>query len=109
MTDDTSLAALLGEAPTSTDPRFRVDVLARVKARAARRSAWRRGVLRVAGFTAAGLLAALVQSASVDAGAWAPLLISAGALATAGSFALMVISGPRAALTHALSAFGFAR
>lgn len=105
MSDDLSLAALLGEAPTTPDPAFRFDVLARVSARAARREAWTRGVMQVAAFTALGMLLALVQYASVSAGAWMPILSVAGALAVSAVFALVVIQGPKAALARARTVF----
>lgn len=105
MSDDLSLAALLGEAPKIPDPGFRFDVLARVSARAARREAWTRGLMQVAAFTAVGLLVALVQFASVSAGAWTPVLSAAGALAVSAVFALVVIQGPKAALARVRMVF----
>jgi len=84
MSDDLSLAALLGEAPKTPDPGFRFDVLARVSARAARREAWTRGLMQVAAFTAVGLLAALVQFASVSSGAWIPVLSGVGRVCARG-------------------------
>ncbi|HVK79607.1 MAG TPA: hypothetical protein VM915_03255 [Verrucomicrobiae bacterium] len=108
MSDDLSLAALLGEAPKTPDPGFRFDVLARVSARAARREAWTRGLMQVAAFTAVGLLVALVQFGSVSSGAWTPVLSVAGALAASGVFALVVIQGPKAALARARTVFGAA-
>lgn len=106
MSDDLSLAALLGEAPKTPDPGFRFDVLARVSERAAKREAWTRGLMQVATFTAVGLLLALVQVASVSAGAWTPVLSAGGALAVSGVFALVVILGPKAALARARAVFG---
>ena len=105
MHDDLSLAALLGEAPKTPDPGFRLDVFARVNERARRRAAYGRAMLQVATFTAIGLVLALVQWASADAGAWLPMLGAAGALAAAGVFALAVIEGPKAALMRASSVF----
>jgi peptidoglycan/LPS O-acetylase OafA/YrhL len=106
MSDDLSLAALLGEAPKTPDPGFRFNVLARVSQRAARREAWTRGLMQVAAFTAMGLLLALVQYASVSAGAWIPVLSVAGALSASAVFALVVIQGPKAALARARTVFG---
>lgn len=103
MHDDLSLAALLGEAPKTPDPGFRLDVFARVTENARRRAAHGRAMLQVAAFTAIGLVLALVQTASMDAGAWMPLLGVAGALAATGVFALAVIEGPKAALARATS------
>ena len=108
MHDDATLAALLGDAPAGSDPRFRLDVFARVFARARRRAARQRALLQLAAFTAAGLMLALVQNASVDAQAWAPFLGAAGALAVSGAFALAAIEGPKAALARAGSAFRLA-
>jgi hypothetical protein len=101
MHDDLSIAALLGEAPKTPDPGFRVDVFARMSERVQRRAAYARAMLHVAAFTAAGIVLALVQSASVDAGAWMQMLGVAGALLGAGVFALAVIEGPKAALARA--------
>lgn len=100
MHDDLSLAGLLGQAPNTPDPGFRLDVFARVTARDQRRAAFGRAMLQVAAFTAIGLVLALVQNASVDAGAWAPMLGAVGALVVSGLFALVVIQGPKAALAR---------
>lgn len=105
MHDDLSLAALLGEPPKTPDPGFRLDVFARVSENARRRAAHGRAMQQVAAFTAVGLVLALVQSASADAGAWLPLLGSLGALAAAGVFAVTMIQGPKAALARASSVF----
>ena len=98
MHDDLSLAALLGEAPKTPDPGFRFDVFARVSERRRRRAALERGALQVAAFTAIGLVLALIQFASAETGAWAPMLGAAGALAVSGAVAFTLIKGPRAAL-----------
>lgn len=100
MHDDRALAALLGEAPKTPDPGFRIDVFARMSERAQRRAAHARAALHVAAFTALGILLALVQSASAHAGAWMPMLAAAGALLVSGVFALAVIEGPKAALAR---------
>lgn len=101
MHDDRALAALLGEPPTTPDPGFRLDVFARVTERAQRRAAHGRAMQQVAMFTAIGVVLALVQNASADAGAWTPLLGVTGALAVAGVFALTLIQGPKAVLARA--------
>jgi hypothetical protein len=103
--DDISLAALMGEAPATPDPAFRLDVFARVSARRRRRAAAERAVLQIAGFTAVGLLLALIQSAGIQAHALAPVLGVAGALAAVGAFAFTVIAGPKAALARVRAAF----
>jgi hypothetical protein len=101
MHDDRSLAALMGAAPQTPDPSFRLEVFARVAARAQRRAALKRAVLQLVVFTALGIMVALVQSAGADAGAWTPVLAAAGALAVAGAFAVTVITGPKAAISRA--------
>jgi hypothetical protein len=100
MHDDRALAALLGEAPERPDPGFRLDVFARVAARARRRAALWRAAQQVAAFTAIGLLLALIHSASAEVGAWTPILVAIGALAVSALFALVVIEGPKAALAR---------
>jgi hypothetical protein len=108
MHDDLSLAALLGEAPPALDPGFRIDVFVRAAARARRRAARARAMQQIAAFTAIGLIAALVQNASVLSGAWTPMLGATGALAVSGVFALVVIEGPKAALARSTSMFRLA-
>ena len=103
MSDDLSLAALLGQVPKTPDPVFRFDVFARMAAR--ERAAPRARHAAVAAFTALGLVLAIIQPASADAGAWAPLLGAAGALAVSGAFAFALIAGPKAALARAASVF----
>jgi len=98
--DDLALAALLGEAPRTPDPGFRLDVFARMTARAHKRAAVERALLQVAAFTALGLVVGLVQFASMEAHALLPVLGVAGALALACAFALAVIAGPKAALAR---------
>jgi hypothetical protein len=96
--NDRELADLLGEAPASPDPAFRLDVLARTAARARKRVVRRRAVHYVAAFTALGLAVPALRSLGLTAGDVQPLLLSAGAILLAYVFALLSIEGPAAVL-----------
>ncbi len=100
MHDDRALAAMLGEAPNSVDPSFRLEVFAHISTRAGRRAARGRAMLHIAAFTAVGLVLAVVHNAGIDADAWTALITAACALGGAGAFALVTIRGPRAVLAR---------
>ena len=96
--NDRELAGLLGEAPTSPDPAFKLDVLTRATLRARKRAARRRAVVYIAGFSALGLAVPALRSLGLTMGDVQPLLLSAGAILLAYVFALLSIEGPAAAL-----------
>lgn len=93
--NDRELANLLGEAPASLDPAFRLDVLARAGLRSRKRAARRRAVVYVALCSALGLAVPAARAVAIDL---QPLFLSAGALLLAYVFALLTIQGPAAAL-----------
>jgi len=97
MSDDLELAALLGEAPRTSDPGFRLDVLARTAKRARRRASRRRAARRVAHSTLVGAVFPVFQAFGVSA---AQLLLAAGVLGFTYVLALLTIDGPRGALAR---------
>ena len=100
MSDDSMLADLLGEAPASPDPGFRFDVFARVAERARRRAGMRRAATTVAVFAAIGAVFPLAAAAGITLEDVRPVLLLAGALASAYLLALVGIEGPRGALAR---------
>lgn len=78
--NDNELADLLGEAPRTPDPGFRLDVLARMTHRAQRRAALRRGAKVFALFTLIGLAVPVAQGLGFTASDAQPLLAAGGLL-----------------------------
>ncbi|MBY0562573.1 MAG: hypothetical protein K2P58_00200 [Hyphomonadaceae bacterium] len=100
MTNDITLAALLGEAPKTPDPGFRIDVLARVALKRKRRAAAIRGLKLIAAFTGVGLIAPLAGAFGMTAADVQPLLASAGAIVAGYLVALLATQGPAATLAR---------
>jgi hypothetical protein len=95
MTDDLELAELLGEAPRAPDPGFRIDVLARVAARARRRAALERAWKQIVAFTLIGAAFPAAQAFGVTWQTVQPLVLVGAVLATAYVLAALTIEGPR--------------
>lgn len=108
MHDDLAMAEMLGQAPRTPDPAFRVEVFARIARRASRRAALRRGALQLAACTGLGLAALVAQAAGMNAEHIAPMLGAAAALAFAGLCAATLIEGPRAVLARSRAALRLA-
>jgi hypothetical protein len=100
MTDDLELAGLLGEAPRTPDPSFRIDVLARVAARARRRAAFDRAWKQVLAFTLIGLAFPVAQAFGLTWQAAQPLILAGAVLVCAYLFAALTIQGPRPLLAR---------
>lgn len=104
MTDDRTLADLLGVAPASPDPGFRMDVLALVTQRRRRRRAMRHAV-RVAGvFAAVGLAFPAAAAAGVTVADAQSVLAAFAAMGLAYFAALLSIAGPKAVLARSYAA-----
>lgn len=93
---DDDLAELLGAAPHTSDPGFRIGVLARAATRKRRRQAAVRAARSMALFGAVGLAFPLAQAAGLTWDDAAPLAAAAGALLAAYAVAVATIDGPRA-------------
>jgi tetrahydromethanopterin S-methyltransferase subunit C len=100
MTDDALLADLLGEAPRTPDPGFRIDVLARVTQRRQRRAAMLRAAKLIAVSAGLGLVFPVAAAAGMTLADIQPLLISSGVIALGYLVAQAAIEGPLAALTR---------
>jgi ABC-type siderophore export system fused ATPase/permease subunit len=100
MTDDTELAELLGEAPKTPDPGFRIDVLARVGARARRRAALDRAWKQIVTFTLIGAVFPVAQALGLSWETAQPLVLTGLVLALAYLFAALTIQGPRPLLAR---------
>ena len=95
MTDhDLEMAELLGEAPKTPDPSFRIDVLARVTAKARRRASVDRAWKQIAVFTLIGAAVPIVQAFGVTTHAVEPVLLVGAVLGFAYLFAALTIQGP---------------
>jgi hypothetical protein len=95
MTTDRAMADMLGEPPRGPDPGFRIDVFARMAARARRRAAIRRAARLVALFFAIGLFFPVAKALGLTWSAAQPLLIATGLMAGAYLLAALTIEGPR--------------
>ena len=95
MTDENTIASLLGAAPRSPDPGFRFDVLARVASRARRRVQIWTALRQVMLFAAVGGFVAVLQRAHLDWAELRPLLFTAGTLIGAALLSSALIGGPR--------------
>ena len=100
MTDDLHLAELLGEAPKTPDPGFRIDVLARAGARARRRAALDRAWKQIVLFTLIGAVFPVAQAFGLTWHAAQPLVLAGAVLATAYLLAMLTIQGPRPLLAR---------
>ena len=94
MTDDLEMAELLGEAPKTPDPGFRIDVVARVGARARRRAALERAWKQIVVFTLIGVAFPIAQAFGVTWHSAQPLVLAAAVLGFAYLFAALTIQGP---------------
>lgn len=100
MTDDRDMAELLGEAPRTPDPGFRVDVLGRVASRARRRAAFDRAWKQVVTFTLIGALFPVARAFGITGEIVQPLLLVGAVLVVAYLFAALTIQGPRPLLAR---------
>jgi hypothetical protein len=100
MTDDLELANLLGEAPRTPDPGFRIDVLARVAARARRQAAIERAWNQVVLFTLIGAVFPIAQAFGLTWQTAQPLFLAGGVLVLAYVLAALTIQGPRPLLAR---------
>ena len=100
MTDDLDMADLLGEAPKTPDPGFRIDVLARVAARARRRAALERAWRHIVIFTLIGAIFPIAQALGFTWQNAQPLVLAGTVLAVAYLLAALTIQGPRPLLAR---------
>lgn len=94
MTDDSEMAELLSEAPRTPDPGFRIDVIARVAARARRRASLERAWKQIVTFTLIGVAFPIGQALGLTWHAAQPLLLAGAVLGFAYLFAALTIQGP---------------
>lgn len=94
MTDDMRMAELLGDAPGTPDPAFRVEVFARMAVRARRGAALDRGMKQILAFSLLGLVFPAAQALGFTWQAAQPLLLTVGVLALAYLLAALAIQGP---------------
>ncbi len=102
MSDDTFLADLLGKAPRTPDPGFRIDVLARVAQRRQRRAALMRAMCWIVASLLVGLVFALAGAFGMPSEIVQVLGACSGAVVVAHMGALVAINGARAALLQPL-------
>ncbi len=107
MSDDLDLAALLGEAPKTPDPGFRLDVLALTAERARRRQARQDAFRTTMYFALFGLIFPLAHTFGLGLAQMQPLLLVAGVLALAYVLALWTLEGPRAVLARSRALLRF--
>jgi hypothetical protein len=100
MTDDSEMAELLGETPRTPDPGFRIDVVARVAARARRRASLERAWKQIVTFTLIGVAFPVAQAFGLTWQAAQPVLLVAAVLLFAYLFAALSIQGPRLLLAR---------
>ena len=100
MSDDSELAALLGEAPRTPDPGFRFDVLSLTAERARRREARQRAFRTTVLFALVGLIFPVGHAFGLGLAELQPLLLVAGVLGLAYVLALWTLEGPRAVLAR---------
>jgi peptidoglycan/LPS O-acetylase OafA/YrhL len=102
MTDDAFLAEMLGEAPRTPDPGFRIEVLARVAQRRQRRAALMRAAYWIVASLVAGLVFALAGAFGMSTETVQVLGACFGAVILGYLVAQTAIHGPRAALSQPL-------
>lgn len=100
MTDDRRMADLLGEAPRTPDPGFRVDVLARVAVKARRRAAFDRAVKQIVSFSVLGLCFPVAGVLGFSWEAVQPFFIAGAVLTVAYLAAALTIQGPKPLLAR---------
>jgi hypothetical protein len=100
MSDDRTMADLLGEAPGAPDPGFRFDVFARIAERARRRAALHRVAKHAAAFAGLGLAVPVVEALGLTWADAQPLALTAGIVALAYFAAALAILGPRPLLAR---------
>jgi hypothetical protein len=100
MIDDSEMADLLGGAPKAPDPGFRIDVLARVAARARRRAALERAWKQIVTFTLIGAAFPIAQAFGLTWQTVQPVLLVGAVLVCAYLFAALTIQGPRPLLAR---------
>jgi hypothetical protein len=100
MTDDRIIANLLGEAPHTPDPGFRLDVFLRIAEHARRRAALGNAARAIGLFAAIGLVFPILQALGVTWADAQPLALAAGVIALAYLFAALTIQGPGAVLAR---------
>ncbi len=96
--NDRDLADLLGDAPPTPDPRFRLDVLSRVARRARQFAAAERAVRTIGAFTAIGVFFPLAQALGLTLADMQPLFMAAAIVGVAYLFAKAMARGPRGVL-----------
>lgn len=100
MTDDREMAEVLGEAPRTPDPGFRIDVLARVAARARRHAAIERAWKQVVAFTLIGAAFPAARAIGLTWDLAQPLFLAVGVLVLAYFLAALTIQGPKPLLAR---------
>ena len=95
MSDERTIADLLGTTPRTPDPGFRFDVFARVAAHARRRAQIWTALRQIMLFAALGAFAAVLQRAQLNWSELQPALFSAGTLIGAALVSSVLIGGPR--------------
>jgi len=100
MTDDLHMADLLGEAPKTPDPGFRIDVVARVADRARRRAALDRAGKQILTFTLIGAAFPAARAVGITSDVAQPLLLVGAVLVAAYLFAALTIQGPKPLLAR---------
>jgi hypothetical protein len=100
MTDDLHMAELLGQAPRTPDPSFRIDVISRVAARARRRATLERALRQVVMFTLLGAVFPIAQAFGLTWETAQPLLLAVAVLVLAYLLAALTIQGPRPLLAR---------
>ena len=107
MTDDLNdhqLAGLLGEAPKTPDPGFRVDVFARITEAARRRAAYVRAFRQAGACVLIGLVIAAAQSFGLTWETARPILLAGLFVGAAYLFAHLTMAGPGAVLARSRAA-----
>lgn len=102
--NDNELADLLGEAPKTPDPAFRVDVFARITETARRRSAYMRAFRQAGAFVLLGLLIAAAQAFGLNWDSARPVVLVAVVVGAAYLFAHLTMQGPGAVVARSRAA-----
>jgi hypothetical protein len=100
MNEDRELADLLGDAPKTPDPGFRIDVLGRVADRARRRASLERAWKQIVTFTLIGAFFPVARALGISETLVQPLLLVGAVLAVAYLLAALTIQGPRPLLAR---------
>ncbi len=94
MSQSEDLSELLGAAPAAPDPMFRLETLARIAARSARRAAWMRALRLAFASLALGVVLAGSQAAGFPWQLAQPLALTVSTLTAAAMAAVLAIAGP---------------